>query len=79
MTSFLDANTWPVLAQMALLATWLTLMVCWTSWAEALATAEMILSLLELTSLVTKLFLSLSFESMLLAAWICSMIWVNPS
>ena len=64
---------------MALLAIWLTLMVCCTSWAEALATAVMMFSLLLLTFLVTKLFLSLSAESMLLAACTCSMILPKAS
>ena len=67
MMSVLLLKTCPVLAHMALLATWVTLMVCCTSSAEALATAEMMLLSLLVASLVTKLFLFARLESTLLA------------
>ena len=60
---------------MALLATWVTLMVCCTSSAEALATAETILLSLLVTFLVTKLFLLARLASTLLAVltWVMTL------
>ena len=78
MISVLFLNKWPVLAQTALLATCLTLILCWASMASAVAVPVTNSSLELDTILDTKLLRFLRLLSSVRAVVTASIILVKP-